>query len=160
MRALRGADGWQSRWARVGTLGKQRAGGGGGAGGSRFERPGLSPHPGLAARRFTPAWRQGVVYLPAELLKAGENHFQFTVQDAAAGTPVAVKDSTLQLKYRRQASSGRWADRDAFAHARAADQAPQQQPTQPDPDAIPCASPRSPEICRPQSTLPGSVPGS
>lgn len=44
-------------------------------------------------------WRKGAVYLPAALLKPGENHFQFSVQDAAADKPVAIKDLVLQLKY-------------------------------------------------------------
>lgn len=44
-------------------------------------------------------WRKGVVYVPAALLKPGENHFQFSVEDATAETPIAIKDLQLQLKY-------------------------------------------------------------
>ena len=37
-------------------------------------------------------WRKGVIYLPASELKTGDNQFQFVVKDAAAATPVAVKN--------------------------------------------------------------------
>lgn len=50
-------------------------------------------------------WRKGSIYIPATLLVAGENRFQFAVQDATTSTPIAVKDLMLQLKYNKTQQS-------------------------------------------------------
>ena len=44
-------------------------------------------------------WRKAGILFPAALLKIGDNRFQFTIQDANASAPVAVKDLIVQLKY-------------------------------------------------------------
>jgi hypothetical protein len=44
-------------------------------------------------------WRKGFIYLPASELKTGDDEIQFVVKDAAAATPVAVKDLLLELNY-------------------------------------------------------------
>ncbi len=102
-------------------------------------------------------WRKGAVYFPAELLKAGENHFQFTVQDAAAGAPVAVKDLTLQLKYGAKPAVD--AQSASPSPTPAAEQAPQQQPAQPDPDASQVPLPDLQKL-PPQGASPGAATGS
>lgn len=64
-----------------------------------LEDPGYQPATADGAAPEYIGWRKGSVYVQPGLLKAGDNQFQFTVQDATAATPLAVKDLILQLKY-------------------------------------------------------------
>jgi len=60
----------------------------------------------------TPAytgWRKGVIFIPVEKLKVGDNQFQFAVKDvvpSATASPLALKNLLLQLKYPDPAASG------------------------------------------------------
>ncbi len=44
-------------------------------------------------------WRKAVAAIPASLLPAGENVFQFTPSGVLPGDPVAIQDFILQLRY-------------------------------------------------------------
>lgn len=47
-------------------------------------------------------WRKGVIFLPANLLKVGDNQFQFGEKDvmpAPGASPLAVKNLVIQLNY-------------------------------------------------------------
>ena len=78
-------------------------------------------------------WRKGVIYLPAGVLNAGDNDFQFAVKDATASTPLAVKDLLLQLNYKDNGAAA-----DATATGTAVAPAPAA--------AIPDATPAQPAL--------------
>ncbi|HWB59410.1 MAG TPA: hypothetical protein VG733_07960, partial [Chthoniobacteraceae bacterium] len=78
-------------------------------------------------------------------------------QDAAAGAPVAVKDLTLQLKYGAKPAVD--AQSASPSPTPAAEQAPQQQPAQPDPDASQVPLPDLQKL-PPQGASPGAATGS